>query len=86
MTVTEGDPRRHLRLDRLSPRADSPAAEQLNRLIADGADIASTEPIRSVTDCLIAAVAIRSDVALLHGDRDFVLLAEVSPLRLCPTE
>jgi predicted nucleic acid-binding protein len=117
---------------------DSPAAEQLNGLIAEGADLAITEPvmmellagaarprerarvevltnglpligidpvgdfrdaadlhrasalnghpIRSMTDCLIAAVAIRSDVALLHGDRDFVFLAEVSPLRLCPTE
>jgi len=33
-------------------------------------------------DCLIAAVAIRNDIALLHLDQDFVVLAENSALRL----
>jgi len=33
-------------------------------------------------DCLIAAVAIRHNVALLHMDQDFVVLAENSELRL----
>lgn len=37
---------------------------------------------RSLTDCLIAAVAIRADVELLHVDRDFELIAKHSPLRL----
>jgi predicted nucleic acid-binding protein len=37
--------------------------------------------IRSGTDCLIAASAIRHDVEVLHRDRDFPSLAKVSPLR-----
>lgn len=41
-------------------------------------------PIRSMIDCLIAAVAIRRGVPLLQQDRDFTFLAEVAPLRLEP--
>ena len=37
--------------------------------------------IRSLVDCVIASVAIRNDVPLLHKDRDFDYLAEISPLR-----
>jgi len=37
-------------------------------------------PIRATTDCLIAAVCIREGVPLLHDDRDFDHLAEVSRL------
>jgi predicted nucleic acid-binding protein len=37
--------------------------------------------IRSSTDCLIAASAIRHDLTVLHVDRDFGELAEVSALR-----
>jgi hypothetical protein len=36
--------------------------------------------IRSGVDCLIAACAIRHGLPLLHNDRDFDLLARVSPL------
>lgn len=39
-------------------------------------------PIRSLSDCLIAAIAIRHDASLLHRDRDFEYLAAVAPLRL----
>lgn len=40
--------------------------------------------IRSTVDCLIAAVAIRTEVIVLHRDRDFDVLAEVaSDLRCC---
>lgn len=46
------------------------------------ASAANGHPIRSMVDCLIAAVAIRRDVQLLHADRDFEFLAEISPLRL----
>jgi len=34
------------------------------------------------TDCLIAAVALRSDVAVLAADRDFDRIASVVPLQL----
>lgn len=39
-------------------------------------------PIRSLVDCLIAAVAIRREVPVLQRDRDYGYLAEVSHLRL----
>jgi len=37
--------------------------------------------VRSLVDCLIAAVAIRHDAVLVHRDRDFDHLAQVSPLQ-----
>ena len=37
--------------------------------------------IRSSTDCLIAACALRADMEVLHRDRDFTRLAEISALR-----
>jgi hypothetical protein len=37
--------------------------------------------VRSSTDCLIAACALRHDLPVLHADRDYDLLARVSPLR-----
>jgi predicted nucleic acid-binding protein len=43
------------------------------------------ETVRALTDCLVAAVAIRSNVALLQADRDFDALARHTPLRLHPT-
>ena len=37
--------------------------------------------IRSSVDCLIAACAIRHDLELMHRDRDYTALAEISSLR-----
>lgn len=37
--------------------------------------------IRAPHDCLIAAIAVRNDLEILHRDRDYPLLAKVSPLR-----
>ena len=37
--------------------------------------------VRSGVDCLIAACAIRHGLPVLHRDRDFSLLAQVSPLQ-----
>jgi predicted nucleic acid-binding protein len=37
--------------------------------------------VRSGVDCLIAACAIRHGLAVLHADRDFSVLARVSPLQ-----
>ncbi len=37
--------------------------------------------VRSSTDCLIAACALRHDVEVVHRDRDFPSLAKVSGLR-----
>jgi hypothetical protein len=37
--------------------------------------------VRSSVDCLIAACAIRHDLEVLHRDRDYTAIAEVSALR-----
>jgi predicted nucleic acid-binding protein len=39
--------------------------------------------VRSMIDCLIAAVAIRTGVTLLHRDRDFDVLATIAPDLRC---
>jgi len=36
--------------------------------------------VRSLVDCLIAAVALRSDATLLHRDADFDIIAELTSL------
>jgi predicted nucleic acid-binding protein len=43
---------------------------------------AAGETIRALTDCLIAAVAIRTGNAILHTDSDFDALARHGPLQL----
>jgi hypothetical protein len=42
---------------------------------------ASGLTVQRLVDCLIAAIAIRHDVPVLHADRDFTALAECSTLR-----
>jgi len=37
--------------------------------------------IRSATDCLIAAIAVKYDLIVLHEDRDFPLIGEFTDLR-----
>ena len=37
---------------------------------------------RSIVDCLVAAVAIRNEVPVLHRDRDFAAISSVSSLRI----
>ncbi len=37
--------------------------------------------VRSSTDCLIAACALRHDMTVLHHDRDFGMIADVAPLK-----
>jgi predicted nucleic acid-binding protein len=39
---------------------------------------------RSLIDCLIAAVAARREATIVHGDRDFRVIAERYPLTLAP--
>jgi len=43
------------------------------------------ETVRRLMDCLIAAVAIRERVTLLHNDRDFDVLARHTRLRAEPS-
>lgn len=62
---------------RVDPRLDYRAAADLFL-----ASRRNGHPIRSLVDCLIASVAIRRQVPLLHRDRDYVFLAEVAPITL----
>lgn len=39
------------------------------------------ETVRKLLDCLIAAIALRNDVELVHKDADFEAIARVAPLR-----
>jgi predicted nucleic acid-binding protein len=40
------------------------------------------ETVRKLIDCLIAAVAIRADISLLHADADYKVLARHTALRI----
>jgi predicted nucleic acid-binding protein len=40
------------------------------------------DTVRKLIDCLIAATAIRADVAVLHADSDFEVLSRHTPLRV----
>jgi predicted nucleic acid-binding protein len=60
-----------------SPRVDAEAAVDLFQRCRS----AGFTP-RSSTDCLIAAIAIRNDVPVLHGDQDFDALARHTSLRV----
>ena len=40
----------------------------------------SGRTVRSGVDCLIAACALRNSLTVLHHDRDFEILARISPL------
>jgi predicted nucleic acid-binding protein len=42
--------------------------------------------LRSLTDCLIAVVAIRDGAELIHADRDFETIARHAPLRISRPE
>lgn len=65
----------------IEPAQDFHGAAALYR-----ASAANGNPIRSMVDCLIAAVAIRRSIPVLHQDRDFAFLAAISPLREEPTD
>jgi hypothetical protein len=65
------------------PVVESPLAEDV---FVQGVDLyrsarRSGLTVRSSADCLIAACAIRHDLEVLHRDRDYTALAEVSALR-----
>jgi len=59
--------------------ADYENAAELYRVCRAGG-----ETPRRLTDCLIAAIAIRNDAELLCRDADFDIIARHSPLRLAP--
>jgi predicted nucleic acid-binding protein len=43
------------------------------------------ETPRQLADCLVAAIAIRSDAPVLHRDRDFTVIARHTKLRVLPS-
>jgi predicted nucleic acid-binding protein len=72
---------RHLLYGRLFLPAEGPgdyeSAADLYRLCRGGG-----ETPRKLTDCLIAAVAIRNEAAVLAVDADFEVIARHAPLKL----
>lgn len=58
-------------------RADYEFASHLYRVC-----LRRGETVRKMVDCLIAAVAIRNDVPLVHADRDYEVLARHTALRV----
>lgn len=42
--------------------------------------------VRSLVNCLIAAIALRSDVLILHKDADYAAIARCLPLREHPPD
>lgn len=59
--------------------ADYDAAASMYRSCRAGGDT-----VRRLIDCLIAAVAVRNDVEVIHADTDFLALARHTGLRLHP--
>jgi hypothetical protein len=57
--------------------ADYEAAAELYRRCRAGG-----ETVRKLTDCLIAAVAVRTGSRLLHRDQDFAVIARHAPLQV----
>ena len=57
--------------------ADYEAAAELYRRCRSAG-----ETVRQLTDCLIAAVAMRHGAILLHRDHDFEVIARHTPLRV----
>jgi predicted nucleic acid-binding protein len=79
------DPARLARWERLlarcefveqSPRDDAEAAAHIFRRCRAGG-----ETPRAVNDCLVAAIAIRTDIPVLHRDRDFDVIARHTTLQ-----
>ena len=65
------------------PRVESPLDEEVFVEAAELYRAARRSGVtaRSGTDCLIAVCGIRNNLSVLHLDRDFDLLARLSPLR-----
>lgn len=57
-------------------KLDPPSAAALYRTCRRGGDT-----VGRLIDCLIAATAIRTDVAVLHADSDLEVLSRHTPLR-----
>jgi predicted nucleic acid-binding protein len=63
----------------LAPMIDAERAAALHRQCRRGG-----ETVRSLIDCLVAAVALRLDLPVLHRDQDFEVLARHTELRTEP--
>ena len=60
----------------VDPALDYHAAADLYRRVRRAG-----RTVRSLNDCLIAAVALRHDALIAHRDADFSAIAQVAPLR-----
>ena len=67
---------------RALPRVESPLDSEVYAVAVDLYRRARRAgvTVRSSTDCLVAACALRSSLTVLHQDRDYSALARVAPL------
>ncbi len=63
----------------IAPLVDSMLAAELYRASRRGG-----KTVRAMIDCLIAAMALRREAAVLGKDKDFEVLTRHTPLRLVP--
>ena len=67
----------------LAPPSSRPFPETTTRRLSSiGAVAWQGESVRKLMDCLIASVAIRAEVPILHCDADFDVLARHTALRI----
>lgn len=66
------------------PVVESPLSEEVHLLAVDLYRSARRAglTVRSSTDCLIGACALRNSLSVVHHDRDFDALAKISPLEV----
>ena len=66
------------------PVVESPLSEEVHLLAVDLYRSARRAglTVRSSTDCLIGACALRNSLSVAHHDRDFDALAKISPLEV----
>ena len=66
------------------PMVESPLSEDVFQLAIDFYRSARRAgvTVRSSVDCLIAACALRTSLAIVHNDRDFEALARIAPLEV----
>ena len=66
------------------PVVESPLSEEVHLLAVDLYRSARRAglTVRSSTDCLIGACALRNSMSVAHHDRDFDALAKISPLEV----
>lgn len=71
----------HTRMNALTMRSVDPVRDYFDAALLYRAARAAGSTIRSLNDCLIAAIALRHQDVVVHRDGDFEALAQISDLQ-----